>query len=66
MIGTFVSGYLLSKVDGLILKILNPETFFTSLTGIRFILFLNFFILSWIVVFVFRIYTIVDEDKPIF
>jgi len=61
MIGTFLSGYLLSKFDGIISKMLNPDTFFSSTFGLRFLLFVSFFVISWIVVFVFRLYTNVEE-----
>lgn len=61
MAGTFISGYLLSKIDGLIEKVLDPKTFFDSLTGLRVTLVISFFLLTWIVVFVFRVYTIIND-----
>jgi len=63
MAGTFISGYLLSKIDGLIGKVLDPKTFFDSFTGLRVMLFISFFLLTWIVVFVFRVYTLVEPRQ---
>ena len=56
MVGTFLSGYILSKFDRVIESIVNPETILSPLIGLRVLLFVCFFCLIWIVVFVFRQY----------
>jgi uncharacterized membrane protein len=61
MAGTFISGYLLSKVNKILDDLMEPTKILSYLVGVRFVLFICFFIISYIVVFVFRIYTRADE-----
>jgi hypothetical protein len=56
MVGTFLTGYILSKCDKLFERIISPEFIFQPLEGGRLLLFLCFFGLAWIVVFVYRQY----------
>ena len=56
LVGTFLTGYILSKCDKLFETITRPEFVFTSLQGGRLLLFLCYFGLAWIVVFVYRQY----------
>ena len=56
LVGTFLTGYILSKCDKLFEKVTSPEFVFTTLQGGRLLLFLCFFGLAWIVVFVYRQY----------
>lgn len=56
LIGTFLSGYILSKFDRVIEEIINPTSMLTPIIGLRVLLFVCFFCLMWIVVFVFRQY----------
>lgn len=64
MAGTFISGYLLSKVNKILDDLMAPNKILSTLAGPRFVLFLSFFIITYITVFVFRIYTKTDEPKP--
>lgn len=63
--GTFISGYLLAKLDKILEQLMEPTQFIGTLTGIRFVLVIVFFIMTYIVVFVFRIYTRADEPTPV-
>jgi len=65
MAGTFLSGYILAKLDKILEELMKPETFIHSLAGIRFVLTISFFIMSYIVVFVFRSYTRADDPAPV-
>ena len=56
LVGTFLTGYILSKCDKLFERLTNPDFLLSSLQGGRILLFLSFFGLSWIVVFVYRRY----------
>jgi len=59
IIGTFLSGYILSKFD----KVFDPQYLklsFDTLIGIRIALFLCFLGITWIVVFVSRYYAKLD------
>lgn len=56
LVGTFLTGYILSKCDKLFETITRPEFVFSSLEGGRLLLFLCYFGLAWIVVFVYRQY----------
>lgn len=56
MVGTFLSGYVLSKFDRVLERVINPEHEMSELFALRTLLFFCFFGLSWIVVFVFRQY----------
>ena len=55
-IGTFLSGYILSKFDKVIEKVIDPAQILSSLIGIRIILFVCCFTLTFIIVFVYRQY----------
>jgi hypothetical protein len=57
MVGSFLSGYLLSKFDKVIEKAITPAIVLSDIYGIRILLFACFFGLTWIFVFVFRQYT---------
>ena len=61
LIGTFLSGYILSKFDRVIENIINPTSMLIPLIGLRVLLFGCFFCLMWIVVFVFRQYAIANN-----
>lgn len=61
LIGTFLSGYILSKFDRVIEEIINPGSMLTPIIGLRVLLFVCFFCLIWIVVFVFRQYAVADN-----
>ncbi len=56
LIGTFLSGYILSKFDRVIETIINPDSILSPLIGLRVLLFVCFFCLIWIITFVFRQY----------
>jgi hypothetical protein len=57
LIGTFLSGYILSKFDKVIETIVNPTTLLSQLVGLRVLLFICFFGIMWVVVFAFRRYS---------
>jgi hypothetical protein len=59
-IGTFLSGYVLSKFDKVFEKAVKPELLLTDLVGARLMLTICCFGLTWIVVFVFRAYIVND------
>lgn len=56
LIGTFLSGYILSKFDRVIENIVNPTSILTPIIGLRVLLFVCFFCLAWLIVFIFRQY----------
>ncbi len=59
LIGTFLSGYILSKLDHLLTKILDPVKLldnFNPVVGLRTLFFTSFFLMSFIVTYVFRMY----------
>ena len=56
VIGTFFSGYILSKADRLLDDMFNPDHIFTTLTGGRILLFTCCFGLTFIIVFYYRQY----------
>ena len=59
LIGTFLSGYILAKLDKVLenyLSIQNIETSLSNMTGLRILFFICFFLLTWVVVFVYRLY----------
>jgi hypothetical protein len=56
MIGTFLSGYILSKSDKLIENLVDPAQIFVPLTGARLLLFVCCFGLTFILVFYYREY----------
>lgn len=59
LIGTFLSGYILAKMDKIFenfLSVKNVESSFSGLSGIRILFFLCYFLLTWVVVFVYRQY----------
>jgi hypothetical protein len=55
LIGTFISGFLLSKLDKVVDVILSNGVQ-SELMGMRLLLFACSFILVWIVVFIYRVY----------
>ncbi len=56
MAGTFLTGYLLSKFDKILEKILDPAQVFSSIAGVRILLFICCFGLTFILVFYYREY----------
>lgn len=58
LIGTFLSGYILSKFDRVIESLVNPTAILSPLIGLRVLLFVCFFCLIWIITFVFRQYAV--------
>jgi hypothetical protein len=56
MAGTFLSGYLLSKLDKIFEWLFNPSQVFTPLIGVRILLFICCFGLTFIMVFYYRRY----------
>lgn len=56
LVGSFLSGYLLSKLDKVIEEILNPDQIFTYLIGARVLLFICCFGITFILVFYYRQY----------
>jgi uncharacterized membrane protein YeaQ/YmgE (transglycosylase-associated protein family) len=58
LIGTFLSGYILSKFDRVAESLVNPTFILIPLVGLRVLLFICFFCLTWILVFEFRQSTI--------
>jgi hypothetical protein len=56
VVGTFLSGYILSKSDKVFEVIVSPTFIFNPLEGGRVLFFLSYFGLAWIVVFVYRQY----------
>jgi len=55
LIGTFISGYFLSKFDKVISSQLKGEAI-SPLSATRALLFISFFALAWIMTYVFRLY----------
>lgn len=56
LIGTFISGYLLSKLDKILERIFDPAVIFSELTGARVLLFICCFGITFILVFYYRQY----------
>lgn len=56
MAGTFLTGYLLSKFDKILETILDPSQIFSSISGVRVLLFICCFGLTFIMVFYYREY----------
>ena len=56
LIGTFLTGYILSKCDKLIEYLANPSQAFSPLIGVRILLFICCFGLTFILVFYYREY----------
>lgn len=56
IVGTFLSGYLLSKFDKVLEKILEPNQVLTTLIGTRLLLFGCCFGITFIIVFYYRSY----------
>jgi|SRR5689334_19182258 len=56
VVGTFISGYLLSKLDKVLEAIFNPASLFTTIAGPRLLLFACCFGLTFILVFYYRRY----------
>jgi uncharacterized membrane protein YeaQ/YmgE (transglycosylase-associated protein family) len=56
MAGTFLTGYLLSKFDKILEKILDPAQVFSSIAGARILLFICCFGLTFIMVYYYREY----------
>jgi uncharacterized membrane protein YeaQ/YmgE (transglycosylase-associated protein family) len=63
IIGSFISGYLLSKFDKVSEAILDSNKTLNGVLGIRIILLISFFFLTWLVVYATRQYF--EEKKPI-
>jgi len=63
IVGAFLSGYILSKLDNLFEVIMDPKNMLETLYGQRILLFVCFFIVMWIVVFSFRVYAIADVTQ---
>ena len=62
-IGTFLSGYILSKFDKVFDKAVDPKLLLTDLMGARLLLSLCSFGVTWIIVFVYRSYIFINEKK---
>lgn len=60
IVGSFLSGYLLSKFDKVAEKAITADIVLTNQYGARILLFACFFGLTWIFVFVFRQYTRIE------
>lgn len=56
MAGTFLTGYLLSKLDRIFEQLLDPAVLFTTLSGVRVLLFICCFGLTFIMVYYYREY----------
>jgi hypothetical protein len=56
MAGTFLTGYLLSKFDKILETILDPAQVLASITGVRILLFICCFGLTFIMVYYYREY----------
>jgi hypothetical protein len=54
--GTFLTGYLLSKFDEILESILDPALIFSSITGVRVLLFIYCLSLTFILVYYYRQY----------
>lgn len=63
LVGTFLTGYILSKADKVIEKVFREDYILSIQIGGRLLFFLCFFGLSWIVVFVYRLYATGEMDK---
>ena len=57
IVGSFLSGYLLSKFDKVLEKAITPEIILSNLCGARLLLFACYFGITWIFVFSYRQYT---------
>jgi hypothetical protein len=55
-VSAFVSGYLISKIDGLITKLLSPEQILRPVAGFRLIAGVSTFIVTMLVTYVVRAY----------
>jgi len=64
MITTFVSGFLVAKADPIITEFFTTKTFADSLIVFRAIAFSVAFLLSLIVVFIYRMYVFADPAHP--
>jgi hypothetical protein len=70
MIGTFLSGYILAKLDKVFEHFLSVDSVKSALDniyGIRALFFVSYFLLTWLVVFVYRLYAtgdIPDAAQP--
>jgi hypothetical protein len=63
LIGTFLSGYILAKLDKVVenyFSVTNIETVLSNIAGLRILFFICFFLLTWVVVFVYRLYATGD------
>jgi hypothetical protein len=60
IIGSFLTGYVLSKLDKVFETFVNEKQYADKLTIIRLMLFISFFFLFWILVFSYRTYVIID------
>jgi hypothetical protein len=63
LVGTFLSGYLLSKFDKLFEAVFDTNTLFTTINGPRLLLFGSCFGLTFILVFYYRRYKWQFPDK---
>ncbi len=63
VVGTFLSGYMLSKLDRVFEKIFDPALVFDSLTGVRILLFVCCFGMTFILVFYYRQYKWRVDEK---
>ncbi|MBN9297535.1 MAG: hypothetical protein J0I41_11015 [Filimonas sp.] len=57
LVGTFLSGYVVSKLDRVLEGVIGPSAILPTTTAIRILLFICSFCLIWIVVYCFREYT---------
>jgi len=65
LVGTFLTGYFLSKFDKFLDSIATVHAELTILIGVRILLFISFFFLTWIVVYVFRQYADKTDRTPL-
>ncbi len=65
IVGSFLTGYVLSKLDKIFETFISEKQYSDELTAVRIILFLCFFLLFWILVFNYRTYVIIDPKDSV-
>jgi uncharacterized YccA/Bax inhibitor family protein len=65
IIGSFITGYVLSKLDKVIEIFINTQKYQNEIIFERIILFISFFLLFWILVFNYRTYVLIDPKDLI-
>jgi D-alanyl-lipoteichoic acid acyltransferase DltB (MBOAT superfamily) len=65
-VASFVSGYLVAKVDSSVTKLLSPEFLFQKIVAFRFISFFSVLLLAMLLTFAVRVYLPKPENAAIY